>query len=206
MLAYWQFSHNQGNFTPVRRPFQANCKCRFSRHSKGAKVPISVSFSNQQKYLKVSKKVWQAKFDKLAAAIIRNLQSDPPAHLKKKWLAKVADRGVFNVVFVTNEEIQALNRQWRSKDAPTDVLSFPMDADEPPEGEPWELGDVIVSVERADEQAQDYGHSLERELCFLFVHGALHVLGFDHETKKEELEMFGRQTDVLDSLGISRDK
>lgn len=205
MLAYRQFSHNQGNFTPVWRLFQTNWTYRFSHHSKGAKVPISVSFSNQQKYLKVSKKVWQAKFDKLAAAIIRNLQSDPPAHLKKKWLAKVADRGLFNVVFVTNEQIQELNRQWRSKDAPTDVLSFPMDADEPPEGEPWELGDVIISVERADEQAQDYGHSLERELCFLFVHGALHVLGFDHETKKEEKEMFGRQAEVLDSLGIGRD-
>lgn len=169
-------------------------------------MPISVSFTNQQKYLKVSKKEWKAKFDTLAAAIIRNLQDEPPPHLKKKWLAKVAERGVFNVVFVTNDEIQDLNRQWRNKDAPTDVLSFPMDADEPPQGEPWELGDVIVSVERADEQAEDYGHSLERELCFLFVHGALHVLGFDHETKKEEKEMFGRQKVVLDSLGISRDK
>ncbi|MCC7530117.1 MAG: rRNA maturation RNase YbeY [Candidatus Melainabacteria bacterium] len=121
-------------------------------------------------------------------------------------MKKVAERGVFNVVFVTNKEIQELNRQWRNKDAPTDVLSFPMDSEEPPDGEPWELGDVIISVERADEQADDYGHSLERELCFLFVHGALHVLGFDHETKKEEKEMFSRQDAVLESLGISRKK
>ncbi len=173
---------------------------------KGSEVPASVNFSNQQTGLKVKKKEWQARFDQLAAAIIRNLQADPPPHLTKKWLKKVDERGVFNVVFVDNNEIRQLNRQWRNKDAPTDVLSFPMDADEPPAGEAWELGDVIVSVERAGEQAQDYGHSLTRELCFLFVHGALHVLGFDHETKKEEKEMFSRQDAVLESLGISRDK
>ncbi len=167
-------------------------------------MPISVNFSNSQKRLKLNKREWNGKFDKLAAAIIRNLQEDRPPHLKKKWLEKVAERGTFNVVFVTNKEIQELNKEWRHKDAPTDVLSFPMDADEPPPGEPWELGDVIISVERADEQAEEYGHSLERELCFLFVHGALHVLGFDHETKKEEKDMFSRQDAVLDSLGISR--
>lgn len=169
-------------------------------------MPISVNFSNNQKHLKLNKREWAGKFDKLAAAIIRNLQAESPPHLKKQWLKKVADRGVFNVVFVTNKKIRQLNRQWRDKDAPTDVLSFPMDAEEPPPGEPWELGDVIVSVERADEQAEEYGHSLERELCFLFVHGALHVLGFDHETKKEEKEMFSRQDAVLESLGISRKK
>lgn len=174
--------------------------------TKGLKVAVSVNFTNNQKGLKLNKKEWNAKFNKLAAAIIRNLQGEPPPHLKKAWLKKVADRGVFNAVFTTNDEIQELNSQWRSKNAPTDVLSFPMDAEEPPPGEPWELGDIIISVERAEEQAGEYGHSLERELCFLFVHGTLHVLGFDHETKKDEKEMFGRQDAVLDSLGISRDK
>ncbi len=169
-------------------------------------MPVSVDFSNNQKGVKLKKREWKGKFDQLALAIIRNLQDKPPPHLQKQWLKKIARRGVFNVVFVDNTEIQELNRQWRQKDAPTDVLSFPTEADEPPAGEPWELGDVIVSVERAEEQADEYGHSLERELCFLFVHGALHVLGFDHETKKEEKEMFARQHAVLESLGISRTK
>jgi len=167
-------------------------------------VPVSVNFSNNQKQFKVNKREWSGKFTRLAGAIIRNLQDDTPPHLQKKWLEKVAERGVFNVVFVANDEIRELNRQWRNKNSATDVLSFPMDADEPPPGEPWELGDVIVSVERAQEQADEYGHSLERELSFLFVHGTLHVLGFDHETKKEEKEMFARQDLVLESLGISR--
>lgn len=174
--------------------------------TEGLKVPVSVNFSNNQKLVKLKKREWSERFNQLAGAIIRNLQSDTPAHLEKKWLRKIGERGVFNVVFVANEEIRELNRQWRNKDSATDVLSFPMDAEEPPKGEPWEIGDVIVSVERAEEQAEEYGHSLERELSFLFVHGALHVLGFDHETKKEEKEMFARQDLVLESLGISRSK
>lgn len=167
-------------------------------------MSVSVNFTNSQKRLKLNKREWNSKFKNLAAAIIRNLQESPPDHLDEDWIDRVGETGLFNVVFVGNAEIQALNKQWRQKDAATDVLSFPMDADEPPEGEPWELGDIIVSVERAEEQAQEYGHSIERELCFLFVHGALHVLGFDHETKKEEKDMFGRQNAVLEALGISR--
>jgi probable rRNA maturation factor len=69
---------------------------------------------------------------------------------------------------------------------------------------PIELGDVIISAPRASSQAIEFGHSLERELYFLFVHGFLHVLGFDHMTKKDEKEMFGRQNEVLLAVGITR--
>lgn len=115
-----------------------------------------------------------------------------------------------SVTFVTNERIQEINREYRDKDAPTDVLSFALE--EMGEDEiaitggdmPRVLGDIIISVERAKEQAEDYGHSFERELGFLTVHGFLHLLGYDHMTEEDEKEMFGRQKEILDAFGLER--
>lgn len=115
-----------------------------------------------------------------------------------------------SVTFVTNEAIHEINKQYRQKDAPTDVISFALE--EVTEGEmvpvgvdmPRVLGDIIISVERTKEQAQEYGHSFERELGFLAVHGFLHLLGYDHMTKEDEEEMFGRQKVILDAFGLSR--
>jgi probable rRNA maturation factor len=91
------------------------------------------------------------------------------------------------------------------KDAPTDVLSFPLELEEPPLPDlPWEVGEVIISAERAQEQAIEYQHTLERELCFLFVHGLLHVLGFDHMEPGDEKDMFSRQKEILHAAGIQR--
>ena len=94
--------------------------------------------------------------------------------------------------FVTNEEIHQINRQFRNVDAPTDVLSFPQltfeegeEADVNENGE-IVLGDIIISVERAKEQAEEYGHGLKREIAFLTVHSMLHLLGYDHIEKAEE--------------------
>jgi probable rRNA maturation factor len=72
------------------------------------------------------------------------------------------------------------------------------------DGVPFEMGELIISAEKAQEQAEEYGHSFEREMAFLFVHGCLHVLGFDHLTKAEEKEMFSRQKQILDSCGFKR--
>lgn len=117
-----------------------------------------------------------------------------------------------SVTFVTNEMIRDINREYRGKDQPTDVISFAME--ELGEGEtaiigspePRMLGDIIISLDRTKEQAADYGHSFERELGFLAVHGFLHLLGYDHMTEEDEKKMFSRQEEILVSLGITRDK
>lgn len=114
-----------------------------------------------------------------------------------------------SLTFVSNEEIRELNRQYRNKDAATDVLSFPMyDKDEEllvdDEDELLMLGDIIISVEKAREQALAYGHSFQRELAFLAVHGFLHLIGYDHETAAEETKMMARQEEILTKHGLVR--
>lgn len=115
-----------------------------------------------------------------------------------------------SVTIVTNHEIQQINKQYREKDSPTDVISFAME--EEGEGEieivgadtPPMLGDIIISIEKAYEQAEEYGHSVERELGFLVIHGFLHLLGFDHMTKEQEAEMFAKQKELLNRYGLKR--
>ena len=102
-----------------------------------------------------------------------------------------------NVVFVSNERIQKLNNKYRNKDYATDVLTFP-------NGENHQLGDVIISIEKCEEQANTYNHSFNRELGFLFVHGLLHTLGYDHQTKEEEEEMTTLQERVLQKAKLFR--
>lgn len=114
-----------------------------------------------------------------------------------------------SVTFTDDSGIHELNRKFRGVDRATDVLSFPMYAftedDMPPEGEPLTLGDIVISVDRARAQAKEYGHSLRREIAFLAVHSVLHLLGYDHETGKEdEREMFARQDEIMDEIGITR--
>ncbi|CAG9608119.1 rRNA maturation RNase YbeY [Pseudoneobacillus rhizosphaerae] len=115
-----------------------------------------------------------------------------------------------SITFVTNESIQEINREYRQKDYPTDVISFAME--ELGEGEvevvgvdmPRILGDIIISIPKAKEQAEEYGHSFMRELSFLAVHGFLHLLGYDHETEEDEKEMFSLQREILDDYGLKR--
>src|SRR5574342_718621 len=103
-----------------------------------------------------------------------------------------------SVTFVSNERIQEINREYRDKDQPTDVISFALE--EMGEGEievvgadiPRVLGDIIISVPRAREQAEEYNHSFMRELGFLAVHGFLHLLGYDHMNEQDEKKMFDR--------------
>lgn len=122
----------------------------------------------------------------------------------------IEDQSEVSVTFVNNERIWEINRDYRDKDAPTDVISFAME--EMGEGEieltgvemPRVLGDIIISVERAREQAGEYGHSFIRELGFLSVHGFLHLLGYDHMTEADEKEMFTLQKDILNEYGLTR--
>ncbi|MER0467294.1 rRNA maturation RNase YbeY [Bacillus cabrialesii subsp. cabrialesii] len=122
----------------------------------------------------------------------------------------VQDQAEVSVTIVTNEDIQQINKEYRGKDAPTDVISFALE--EEGEGEieivgaeiPPVLGDIIISADRTREQAEEYNHSFKRELGFLAVHGFLHLLGYDHMTKEEEEEMFTKQKDLLDAYGLKR--
>ena len=123
----------------------------------------------------------------------------------------------FEFLFVDEEEIQRLNRETRSIDKVTDVLSYPtldgikgkalyaedypFDVDE--EGQLF-VGSIVVCVKRAEEQAEEYGHSLRRELHYLLTHGVLHCLGYDHMTDEDKAEMREKEEYVLEKLGIVR--
>jgi len=115
-----------------------------------------------------------------------------------------------SVTFVDNDRIQEINREYRKKDQPTDVISFALEESSGEEIEivgadmPRVLGDIIISVPKAYEQAHEYGHSFQRELGFLAVHGFLHLLGYDHMTEEEEKIMFSRQREILDEYGLKR--
>lgn len=110
---------------------------------------------------------------------------------------------ILSVSFVDNEFIHKMNREYRGVDRPTDVISFAFldgeeNKDEILHGNlPVSLGDIYISVDKAKEQAKEYGHSLNRELSFLFVHGLLHLLGYDHMTKEDEEIMFKLQDEIL---------
>ena len=113
-------------------------------------------------------------------------------------------------IFVDNEQIREINANYRQKDAVTYVITFAIEDEMPGEIKiqgipmPRMLGDVFISLPRTREQAERYGHSFERELSFLAVHGCLHLLGYDHLEPEEEKVMFGKQEDVLNALGIRR--
>ncbi len=107
-----------------------------------------------------------------------------------------------SVLITDNEEIHGLNFEYRQKDAPTDVLSFPL-FDENGNLDEYELGDIVISLERAMAQAEEYNHSIKREVAFLTAHSMLHLLGYDHENGEQE--MYVKQDEILNELGITRD-
>ena len=113
--------------------------------------------------------------------------------------------------FVDKEEIQEINRNYRGKDVPTDVISFALNDEVEDEldiigieDEFNSLGDVIICVDIAKEQAKEYNHSFDREIGFLAVHGFLHLLGYDHMNEEDEKEMFGKQEAILEQFGLRR--
>lgn len=117
------------------------------------------------------------------------------------------DKAELSVTLTDDRHIQAINRQYRGIDRPTDVISFALNESEEPEIQDAEvniLGDIIISLERAAEQAAEYGHSYRREVAFLTVHGLLHLLGYDHMEEEERQEMEQEQRAVMEALGIFR--
>lgn len=122
-------------------------------------------------------------------------------------LLSIEDDMELSVIFVDDEKIHEINRDYRNIDRSTDVISFALEDNEQYylEGMPRELGDIFISIDHAKLQAQEYGHSFYRELCFLFTHGLLHLLGFDHMEENDEKEMFALQNQILNVLEIGRD-
>lgn len=119
----------------------------------------------------------------------------------------VEDDAEVSVTFVSDRIIRVLNREYRGVDRATDVLSFPLaedgDLDDAFDGERLQLGDVVLSLEHARAQAETFGHSFEREVAFLCVHSALHLLGYDHELSEEDdADMRRRQRDIMKIMGL----
>ena len=159
-------------------------------------MKVKVYFTNKQSKHRIG-----ARLTFLIETAIKNT-------LKYERFRKNAE---LSVTFVDNEEIHTLNREFRDKDRATDVLSFPLfEADEVFEVDPAigavALGDIVISAERAWEQAEDFGHSFAREVCFLAVHSTLHLLGYDHELGEEqEKYMNETQEYILAKMGLRRD-
>lgn len=113
-----------------------------------------------------------------------------------------------SVTFVDNEEIRRLNKEFREIDSATDVLSFPLgengEYDVNPDTGAKLLGDIVISLERALEQSKEFGHSLEREVCYLAVHSMLHLLGYDHMEPQEKAEMRMKEETVMSRIGLER--
>ena len=127
---------------------------------------------------------------------------------------KLPEDTEMSVTFMDNAAIQVINRDYRDKDQPTDVISFaleeeteeelPIIFDDEMPAMPRNLGDIMISVERAKEQASEYGHSYDRELDYVALHGFLHINGYDHMTPEDEKEMFGLQKEIWDAYGLKR--
>ena len=112
---------------------------------------------------------------------------------------------IFNVIIVDEEKIHELNREYRGIDKSTDVITFALEDNEDIVYEDFRLlGDIYICLEKVYSQAEEYGHSVLRELSFLAIHGFLHLLGYDHMTEEDEKVMFKRQEEILDGFGIKR--
>lgn len=120
---------------------------------------------------------------------------------------EIDDDAEVSVTLVDNARIREMNAEFRDIDKETDVLSFPMgdeSFDVNPDNDAILLGDIVISLEKAQAQAEEYGHSFRREAAFLITHSLFHLLGYDHITPEDEAEMFAKQERVLEKLGITR--
>ena len=146
-----------------------------------------------------------------------NLVSEKETNLIEELLQFAAVEEMINdecelsVTFVDDKTIRQINKEYRDKDRATDVISFALEEmgeDEVPivgADIPRVLGDIIISMDTARVQAEEYGHSMDRELGFLALHGFFHLLGYDHMNPEDEKVMFTKQKEILDKYGLSRE-
>lgn len=146
----------------------------------------------------------------LSAQVLERLQEGLQAVAR---LNELPEESEVDVTIVDDEEIHALNREYRGMDKPTDVLSFALDEDCEYEDEPELIGgpeehlfgDIIISAETALRQAEEYGHGLEREMTYLAVHGMFHLLGYDHMTEEDKAEMRAKEEEALRAINLSEE-
>lgn len=128
----------------------------------------------------------------------------------KKYMNFVIEKlelneAIFNIIFVSNEKINEINKEYRHTDRVTDVISFALEDNPDVVYDSFRLlGDIYIAIDVAYDQAVEYNHSREREVCFLATHGLLHLLGFDHMTVEEEKIMFSKQEELLNDFEIKR--
>lgn len=167
-------------------------------------MPSKVTLLNKQRQSLPDLKWVEKSTNTLFGKVLDNLKKCSSKRVSPGLIEQIRERGTISLVLVSNRQMKKLNKEWMDKDYPTDVLSFPLTMEAPPKPLPWEIGELVISVDKAHEQAEAFGHSIEREFAFLFVHGMLHVLGFDHMNEAEEKDMFGRQKQILDDAGFPR--
>ena len=140
----------------------------------------------------------------LDESMIESLQKAAELCVEKEGL--LAENAEISLTFVSKEEIRELNNQYRGIDNHTDVLSFPLieDFDEIGLDDEYMLGDVVICLEKAREQAEEFGHSEAREIVYLFVHSVCHLLGFDHMEEEEKQEMRQREEEIMTLLDLER--
>ena len=140
----------------------------------------------------------------LDEAMIESLEKAAELCVEKEGLP--TENAEISLTFVSKEEIRELNNQYRGIDNHTDVLSFPLieDFDEVDPDDEYMLGDVVICLEKAREQAEEFGHSEAREIVYLFVHSVCHLLGFDHMEEDEKQEMRTREEEVMTLLDLER--
>ncbi len=152
---------------------------------------MTVIITNEQDKIEIPAD-WEQKINEVAAICLKEEQ--------------IPEEAEIDLLFVDNEAIREMNREYRDKDSATDVLSFPMyEADEEIGDEDEILfGDIVISLERAQEQCEEYGHSLEREVMYLLVHGLLHLSGYDHMEEEEKKVMRAQEEKLLAVIGAIR--
>lgn len=152
---------------------------------------MPVIITNQQEEMAIPTD-WEGKINTVVEICLAEEEIDAKAEI--------------GLMFVDNAQIREMNHTYRDKDSATDVLSFPMyEADEAiDDEEEILLGDIVISLERAAEQAEEYGHSLEREVMYLLVHGLLHLAGYDHMEEADKKKMRSREEALLTAIGALR--
>ena len=152
---------------------------------------MTVFITNEQDKIEIPAE-WEEKINQVAAICLREEQLPEDVEV--------------DLLFVDNEAIREMNLEYRDKDSATDVLSFPMyePDEEIDDEEEVLLGDIVISLERAQEQCEEYGHSLEREVMYLLVHGLLHLAGYDHMEEEDKEVMRAQEEKLLAQIGAIR--